>query len=489
MKKTVYTIMVAFLSGAIGAFFINKLELNHSSGQATQEVQADFAAIRRSETTSSETSTPYIASKASRINVDYSEDFVLASKRSTQSVVFIKTVSEIEYRTGSWMDWFFQPRSSQATSSGSGVIFSEDGYIVTNNHVIDEADGISVIHGKESYQAELIGTDPSTDLAVIKINTTELPAITLGKSEEVNVGEWALAVGNPFNLTSTVTAGIVSAKGRNINILRDKFPIESFIQTDAAINPGNSGGALVNIRGELIGINTAILSRMGSYAGYGFAVPVDIVKKVFNDLKTYGEVQKAFLGAEYLDIDSDIKQRMELESTDGVIITDVREGWAADQGKIKKGDVVLAINDRTIESKANLEEMIGYFYPGDVIEVTLRRDDDIITRSLTLTNREGTTGVITKSTYLVESLGVVFESVPKLEQEVLGINNGVRVVDIRNGFFRRLDIPEGFIITKINNVEIEDAEELASILERIRGRVIISGVDTNGRKVYYPYMF
>ncbi len=489
MKKTVYTILVAFISGAMGAVCISHFELSQAANIQDEDIYADFTANTSSNTKRPDELSSYSVKPSYRASADYSEDFVMASEKSTQSVVFIKTVNEIEYRSGSWMDWFFQPRASQATSSGSGVIFSSDGYIVTNNHVIDEADGITVIHGKESYEAELIGTDPSTDLAVIKINTTGLPAITLGKSEEVNVGEWALAVGNPFNLTSTVTAGIVSAKGRNINILRDKFPIESFIQTDAAINPGNSGGALVNIRGELIGINTAILSRTGSYAGYGFAVPVDIVNKVFNDLKTYGEVQKAFLGAEYLDIDSDIKRRMELVSTDGVIITDVRDGWAADQAKIKKGDVVLAIDGKPIESKANLEELIGYYYPGDKIEITLRRDDEVMNRSLTLTNREGTTSVITKSTYLAESLGVVFESVPKLEQEVLGIRNGVRVVDIRSGFFRRLDIPEGFIITKINNVEIEDAEELASILERIRGRVIISGVDTNGRKVYYPYMF
>lgn len=489
MKKTVYTILVAFLSGAAGALCVSYFELSQTSHSQSENVYADFAVNESLSTQNLDQFSAYAIKPSTRAHVDYGDDFVMASEKSTQSVVFIKTVNEIEYRSGHWMDWFFQPRASQAISSGSGVIFSNDGYIVTNNHVIDEADGITVIHGKDAYEAELIGTDPSTDLAVIKINTTGLPAITLGKSQEVNVGEWALAVGNPFNLTSTVTAGIVSAKGRNINILRDKFPIESFIQTDAAINPGNSGGALVNIRGELIGINTAILSRTGSYAGYGFAVPVDIVNKVFNDLKTYGEVQKAFLGAEYLDIDSDIKRRMELESTDGVIITDVREGWSADQAKIKKGDVVLAINGRPIDSKANLEELIAYYYPGDKVEITLRRDEDVIKRSLTLTNREGTASVITKSTYLAESLGVLFESVPKLEQEVLGISNGVRVVDIRSGFFRRLDIPEGFIITKINNVEIEDAEELASILERIRGKVIISGVDTNGRKVYYPYMF
>ncbi|MEM8894902.1 MAG: trypsin-like peptidase domain-containing protein [Bacteroidota bacterium] len=488
MKRTILIICVAFVSGAAGSLVMDAFKNDAAQDKIVpiattlSEENGDFADLRP-------ISIPKSVEPTSNRRIDYNEDFVLASERSTQSVVFIKTVNEIEYRTGSWMDWFFQPRASQTISSGSGVIFSEDGYIVTNNHVIDEADGITVIHGKESYDAELIGTDPSTDLAVIKINTAGLPAIALGKSEDINVGEWALAVGNPFNLTSTVTAGIVSAKGRNINILRDKFPIESFIQTDAAINPGNSGGALVNIRGELIGINTAILSRTGSYAGYGFAVPVDIVNKVFNDLKTYGEVQKAFLGAEYLDIDSDIKRRMELESTDGVIITDVRDGWAADKAKVKKGDVILAIDGKSIDSKANLEELVGYYYPGNEVNITLKRDDETIQRMLTLTNREGTTGVITKSTYLSESLGVVFESVPKLEKEVLGIDNGVRIVDVKNGFFRRLDIPEGFIVTKINNVEIESPEELADILERIRGRVIISGIDQRGRKVYYPYMF
>ncbi len=491
MKRTLAVVVVAFVSGASGSVFINywdqKLDISQGTEIPVETSYAEIISHGHRDYTSDKIAMSDNSTSTRRI--DYNEDFVKASERSTQSVVFIKTLNEVEYRTGSWMDWFFQPRASQTTSSGSGVIFSQDGYIVTNNHVIDEADGITVIHGKESYQAELIGTDPSTDLAVIKINASELPAIALGKSEDVNVGEWALAVGNPFNLTSTVTAGIVSAKGRNINILRDKFPIESFIQTDAAINPGNSGGALVNIQGELIGINTAILSRTGSYAGYGFAVPVDIVNKVFNDLKTYGEVQKAFIGAEYLDIDSEIKERMELESTDGIIITDVRDGWAADKAKLKKGDVVLAVNGKSIDSRANLEEMIGYFYPGDQIELTLRRDDEVINRALVLTNREGTTGVITKSTYLSESLGVVFESVPKLEQEVLGIDNGVRVLDVRNGFFRRLDIPEGFIITTINNVEIDSPEELADILERIRGRVIISGITQRGRKVYYPYMF
>ncbi|MEQ9305937.1 MAG: trypsin-like peptidase domain-containing protein, partial [Marinoscillum sp.] len=229
-------------------------------------------------------------------------DFVLASERTQSSVVFIQTLSEYEYRTGSWLDWFFEPRSSQQISSGSGVILSEDGYIVTNNHVIENADRIKVVHGKKTYDAKMIGKDPSTDLAVLKIEMNDLPAIQFANSDDVSVGQWVLAVGNPFNLTSTVTAGIVSAKGRNINILKDKFPIESFIQTDAAINPGNSGGALVNTQGALIGINTAILSRTGTYSGYGFAVPSNIVRKVFDDVRKYGEVQKAFTGAEFIDI-------------------------------------------------------------------------------------------------------------------------------------------------------------------------------------------
>ncbi len=314
--KTIKIIAIALVAGMCGAFLLNQLtpekEIHSRSEVRTEEPQH----INR-------------ISYNNRSIVP-NENFVEASEKSTGSVVFIQTLSEVEYRTGGWMDWFFEPRSSQRVGSGSGVVFSNDGYIVTNNHVIMDADEITVIAGKKSFEAELIGRDPSSDLAVIKINSDELPAIDKGDSEQVRVGEWVLAVGNPFNLTSTVTAGIVSAKGRNINILRDKFPIESFIQTDAAINPGNSGGALVNAEGKLIGINTAILSRTGSYAGYGFAIPVNIVKKVFNDLVKYGEVQKAFSGADFIDIDSELASKIGIEDLDGVLITDVKPDGAAD---------------------------------------------------------------------------------------------------------------------------------------------------------------
>lgn len=414
---------------------------------------------------------------------------VTASDLSTSSVVFIKNLNTIKYRTGHWSDWFFEPRSSQRVSTGSGVIYSKDGYIVTNNHVIDEADEIEIIHGKKSYKAKLVGSDPSTDIAVVKVDANDLPNITLGNSSDVRVGEWVLAVGNPFNLTSTVTAGIVSAKGRNINILRDKFPIESFIQTDAAINPGNSGGALVNTRGELIGINTAILSRTGSYAGYGFAVPVDIVKKVVNDLIRYGEVQKAFIGAEYIDIDSKIANELDIKGLSGVIVTHVQKGWAADKGGLEKGDVILKVNSKSILGKSDLEETLGYMYPGDKVEVLLKRGDKSLERTVVLTNKQGTSDITKKEIYFSESLQVSFEQVSKVERDLLGIKGGVRVVEVGRGFFSRLDIPEDFIITEINHTPIDSPAELEDILQRIRGRVIISCITASGRKVYYPYRF
>ncbi|XOV93174.1 MAG: trypsin-like peptidase domain-containing protein [Bacteroidota bacterium] len=417
-------------------------------------------------------------------------DFSYASEKTTPCVVFIQTSSEFEYRTGSWLDWFFEPRTSQQIGSGSGVILSEDGYIVTNNHVIDDADVIKVTHNKKSYDATLIGLDPSTDLAVLKIEASNMPAVTIGKSDEVKVGEWVLAVGNPFNLTSTVTAGIISAKGRNINILRDKFPIESFIQTDAAINPGNSGGALVNRDGELIGINTAILSKTGSYAGYGFAIPSNIVKKVFNDIVKYGEVQKAFVGAEYVDIDSDLAEKMSLTNLNGVIVTNVQKTGAGASAGLEKGDVIRMVNGNQIISKAYLEEYIGNLYPGDQLKLVLHREGKEISKTLTLTNREGTTGVIKRNLVKSDYLAATFENVSKVERDLIGISNGVKVVDYTsNGFFAELGIPEGFIITNINNASIENPEELINILEKIRGRVIIAGIDKKGRKVYYPYYF
>ncbi len=491
MKKYFFLALVGFTTGFGGLYFglkmfeseltgkINELRSNNSVDPIVNDKFDRF-----------QDSAEYFNVINSRKWSDIGEnpDFVKASEVSTSSVVFITTVSEYEYRTGTPFDWFFEPRSSQRIGSGSGVIFSNDGYIVTNNHVIEDADKIKVTIGKRTYPAQLVGRDPSTDLAVLKVEDGNLPSIPLGNSKEVKVGEWVLAVGNPFNLTSTVTAGIVSAKGRNINILQDKFPIESFIQTDAAINPGNSGGALVNQEGELIGINTAILSRTGSYAGYGFAVPVDIVKKVFNDIVKYGEVQKVFAGVDFIDIDSDLGDRLELKDLNGVLVGNIRAEGAAEKAGLKEGDVIKAINKEEIANKAEIEEYIANLYPGDEISLTVIRGNKTLEKRMVLLNRNGETGIIRREVFYSDFLGAEFEIVSKVERDLLRIENGVKIVDIDNsGYFSQFDLPEGFIITAINRRPIETPEELTDILGKIKGRLEIYGINENGRKVYYSY--
>ncbi|MTI40938.1 PDZ domain-containing protein [Fulvivirga lutimaris] len=391
------------------------------------------------------------------------------------------------------MDYIFDrdPGSQTQISSGSGVIFSADGYIVSNNHVVQDADKLQVVYNKKVYDAKLIGTDPSTDLSVLKIEDNNLPAITIGSSKSLNVGEWVIAVGNPFNLTSTVTAGIVSAKGREINILQGKFPIESFIQTDAAINPGNSGGALVNKNGELVGINTAILSKTGSYAGYGFAVPVDIVKKIVTDIIEYGEVQKAFFGGEVVDFDATIAERLDInvdqDNINGVLLSYVQKEGTAEKSGLKEGDIIVKFNDHVVDSRSQFEEELSYHSPGDKVVITYEREGRTANANLVLTNREGTTSILKREIYTSESLGAKFETVPKVERDLINIDYGVRVFNIDNGLIKRIGISEDFIITDINRNAIKDPERLVDILEKIRGRVVIEGVNSKGRQGYYSF--
>ncbi|HXA00778.1 MAG TPA: trypsin-like peptidase domain-containing protein [Cytophagaceae bacterium] len=468
MKPTIRITLISFAAGIFGAFifsiFFPRTETTYI--QNTENALVGLANSKQSAT---------------------GDDFVFASNLSRPSVVYITTVSN--NTQNNLFDWYFNNQGNQASSSGSGVIYTSEGYIITNNHVIEKSDKIEVIHEKRTYQAKIIGTDPSTDLALLKIEGKDLPAIKIGNSKDLKIGEWVLAVGNPFNLTSTVTAGIVSAKARNINVVNSQFPLESFIQTDAAINPGNSGGALVNTRGELVGINTAILSRTGSYAGYGFAVPVDIVSKVMKDLIKYGEVQKGFFGAEVAEINTATAQQLKLNDLSGVLITYIQKDGGADKIGLKKGDIILKLNDQEINSKSGFDEYLSYFNPGDKIKITYKSENKSKEAYLILTNREGTTEIIRHETFTSESLGADLEVISKVEKDKLNLTGGVRVLNIKNGLIRRLGISEGFIITSVNKVPITTPAELVDIMEKVRGRVMIEGITSNGVRGYYNYYF
>jgi len=426
----------------------------------------------------------------SNTNSIINTDFVTASNASTQSVVFITTLAN-NTQNGNWMDWFFNGGGNQNTAgSGSGIIFSQDGYIVTNNHVIDNADKIEVMHNRKSYVAKLVGTDPSSDIAVLKIEGVNLPAIKTGHSSSVQVGEWVLAVGNPFNLTSTVTAGIVSAKGRNINLLNNnQFPIESFIQTDAAINPGNSGGALVNLKGELIGVNTAIYSRTGSYTGYGFAVPVDIVKKVVTDLIQYGIVQKAFIGIEVAEINSDLADKYKLQGLNGAIITTIQADGAAAKAGLQNDDIILKINTIDITSKSMYDEALSYYSPGNKIKITYKRGIQTLETSVTLTNKEGTIEILKSAVYSSEILGADLEPLSKVERDKMNLKSGVVILNVHQGIIRRLGLQKGFVITSINNQAMKTPQDVETIIAQIKGRVIIEGLNENGARAVYSYYF
>lgn len=416
-------------------------------------------------------------------------DFVQASQVATPSVVYIKNISS-RRQSVDWFDWYFGGggHSSRVVSSGSGVIFSADGYVITNNHVIEGAESIEVIHNKINYKAKVIGRDPSTDLALLKLDARNLPNIRLGRSKDVQVGEWVLAVGNPFNLTSTVTAGIVSAKGRSLQLLRStRFPIESFIQTDAAINPGNSGGALVNMKGELIGINTAILSQTGSYTGYGFAVPVDIVAKVVSDLIQFGEVQKAFLGVEVTDLNSENAKEFGIETLEGVVIDKVMKEGVAFKAGLKRGDVIFKINQAKIDSKADFDENLSYFKPGDEVTVHYRRNGKNQQKKVKLTNKQGTTDATKKETLSSDDLGADLEVLPKVEKDKIGLKSGVRILNLRNGFFRNNGFEEGFIILKINNTEVSEAQQVIELISKAGRRITIEGIDRYGQFGYYSF--
>jgi Do/DeqQ family serine protease len=426
-------------------------------------------------------------------------DFIQASENTINSVVHVTTkVVQTSFQRDIFQEFFYGPGAGgrefkqYGSGSGSGVIVSSEGYIVTNNHVIENASEIEVILNDNSkYSAKVIGTDPSTDIAILKIEGFGFQPIPLGNSDDLKVGEWVLAVGNPFNLTSTVTAGIVSAKARNINLLSDRskqdvLPIESFIQTDAAVNPGNSGGALVNTKGELVGINTAIASQTGSYSGYSFAVPVNLVEKVMRDLIDYGIVQRGYLGVQINDITQEIKTKNNLPSTKGVFVAKVIEDGSADKAGIKDGDVILKIGTKEVNSVASLQEEIGKRRPGDKVSVTVRtKKGEEKIKELILRNKEGETKLISKEEISKNaSLGATFVELTEKEKKELNITYGVKIKSIQPGKLKSIGLVEGMVISKVNNEPIESVEQLTTKLNGVNRGILLEIITESGQRDY-----
>lgn len=442
-------------------------------------------------------------------------DFTAVAEQVMDAVVHIKSTSTYdnanrynapnnpqlrEFFEGDPFRFFFGPRGAPEVprgnreepqvqiGQGSGVIISEDGYIVTNRHVIVEADDLEVtLHDNRSYKARVIGTDPTTDLAVLKIKEKGLPSIALADSDQVKVGEWVLAIGNPFNLTSTVTAGIVSAKGRNINILKEQFAVESFIQTDAAINPGNSGGALVDMNGGLIGINTAIASPTGAYSGYGFAVPANIVNKVVEDLIAYGTVQRGVLGIMIRTVSGDLKREKKLSVNRGVYVDSLLENSAAGTAGIKAGDVIVAIEDQEVNNSPSLQEIIARHRPGDQLSVRVNRGGNEKEFKVTLNNRAGNTELLAKDhKKVLQRLGVEFEDLDQKTLQALDLKGGVKVKQLYAGKLRQeTKIREGFIILKVDSRKVKNVEDLVDYLEGKEGGVMLEGIYEDLPGEYY----
>ena len=411
-------------------------------------------------------------------------NFEDAANLVTPAVVNINAVFGAGEFSLTPMDLNFDP---MARPSGSGVIISDDGYIVTNQHVVEDATALEVVlNDNQRYYAKIIGQDPSTDLALLKIKAKNLPYLKYGDSDKVVPGEWVLAVGNPFDLNSTVTAGIVSAKARNIGILRDKnnLQVESFIQTDAAVNPGNSGGALVNLKGDLIGINSAIATVTGSYSGYSFAIPVNLVKKVMDDLLEFGSVQRGLLGVEIRDVTARLAQDRHLDVVRGVYIVRVNAGSAAALSGIEPGDVITAIDGQGVGSVSELQELVARHRPGHTVQVTYRRDGKATSVKTTLKNFEGRAAITRQSVdYVIE--GATLEDLPYSELTRHNLEGGVLVRAITEGKWSLGGLKKSFIITHLDKVSVDNVEDLNRMLEYKSGGMLVEGIYLSGEKAVY----
>ncbi len=473
----------SILAGGVTAYTVTKLTAQDNSPKiiefASQKTGSHFTAYEK----------------------DNYPDLTYAAENAVKAVVNIEKIEEIEASRfgGSRMDPFFeffgipqgyqQQAPQERRSGGSGVIISPDGYIVTNNHVIENASKLKVkLNDNRTFEAKLIGTDPTTDVALIKIDAKELPTLAFGNSDDLRLGEWVLAIGSPFDLQSTVTAGIVSAKARNLDVIPNQFRIESFIQTDAAVNPGNSGGALVNKKGELVGINTVIKSPTGSYTGYSFAVPSSIVKKVVVDLKEYGVVQRALLGVQFQEINEtfieQFGEKYGIKEVGGVYVAEVDPAGAAAAAGIKKGDIITEIDGLKITGSAPLLEAVAKHRPNDKVKITVKRDGDVKQFDVVLRNKAGKAELLAKD-YVdsFEALGGKFAEIDSKTKKQLRISGGVRVVSIdENGILSKARIRKGYVITHINDRPINSISDLSRISEKITS---IDGVYPDGRSASY----
>lgn len=474
MKRGFLIVLLSAIVGGVTSYVV----VRHMSESQTQVVQtADGAQFRTVSLTQ-----------------DNWPDFTYAAESAVDAVVYVKVKATQagQAMPNSIFDFFFgmpqgSPQPREKVGSGSGVIIREDGYIVTNNHVIEGATEIEVtLNSNQTYPATLVGTDPATDIALLKIDASGLPVIPFGDSDKLRLGEWVIAIGSPYDLRSTITAGIVSAKGRSMPNYTGEFKIESFIQTDAAVNPGNSGGALVDKSGNLVGINTAIISNTGSYAGYSFAVPSNIVKKIVYDLLDFGSVKRAILGITMQEIDDKIADELKLSSRNGVYIVEVSKSGAADKAGVQKGDVLIAIDSTKITTASSVQEAVSRFSPGDKAVLVVIRDGKEKTLDVTF---KGTTQ---ENGTLAEDGSVAFygSSIKAASEETLrkyGLKNGVEIVELGPGKLKEAGATEGFIIQYVNDQAVKTPQDIIDIVKKSKRAVFVEGITPAGRTGYFGF--
>ena len=483
MKKNVLTVICSVVAAAITTVAI--VSLTNRANNFQTSYNTDYSADS-------------VAPVYRTVNLNASEypDFTYAAEASVDAVVYVKVTLKTRYNDNSMMDPFFRfffgdeggGQSQARQASGSGVIIRKDGYIVTNNHVVENADKVEItLNNNKVYEATVIGTDSATDVALLKIEADNLPTIPFGDSDQLRLGQWVLAIGSPYDLRSTITAGIVSAKGRQMQHNSRELKIESFIQTDAAVNPGNSGGALVNEKGELVGINTAIVSQTGSYSGYSFAIPSNMVKKIIGDIMEFGSVKRAVLGIVMQEIDSKLAEDLKLSSMKGVYIREVMKGGAADKAGVKDGDVLLAIDGTDVNSFAEVQAAVATYRPGDKASLKLFRDGKEIKLNANFLSEEQQQPAQVSDDGSVVFFGATLKKADPKVLSRLGLSKGVLVDKVGPGKMSESGVSEGFIILFVNDQSVSTPQDIVNITKKAKNTLFFQGVTSSGREAYFGF--